>query len=84
MKSFTGFFDITNGIKTFFILLRDNYYNALNKFWPTHPKVPSNVNQTIHKITDKIDSTPIVKKAEHAVEDTYFSLRDLCQLAMIS
>lgn len=77
MKSFTGFFDITNGIKTFFILLRDNYYNALNKFWPTHPKVPSNVQQTIHKISDKIDNTPIIKKAEQQVDNAYFSLRDL-------
>lgn len=66
-KTFTSFFDIKNGVITFLTLLRDNYYKALNKFWPSHPHIPEPVVKSINETIHNIETSPIVKDANKTI-----------------
>lgn len=75
LYNFKNIYSIPASVASYLKLLRDNFYEALNKYYPSHPHLPKELNNSIHDISDKvsntIDHTPVIKEVVHKiVEET--------------
>ena len=74
--------DLPEVISVYYKVLRNNIYQAINKFWPTHPSIPQEISKSIKELDSSVASHKVYKEEVHSpivetLEQPFYSLRKL-------
>nr|YP_009493116.1 hypothetical protein [Ganoderma leucocontextum]AWJ63911.1 hypothetical protein [Ganoderma leucocontextum] len=92
LYNFKGIYSIPASMVSFMNLIKKEFVEALDKYFPNHPHVPGGISKPLsklsHSMSDVIEHSPVVKdvvhkiadeanKVEHASEGKFESLRKI-------
>ena len=71
LYNFKSIYSIPASIISLLSRIKANLTQAINKYWPTHPKLPGFISKTLDQVNDTtnslVEATPVLKDAAHMI-----------------